>query len=45
EERVPKGGTVVESAIATVEELDQTTAAEPVSGRGPTPNPDSDPDP
>lgn len=44
EERVPKGGEVVESAIDTVQELDRTTAAEPVAGREPTPDPDSDPD-
>jgi hypothetical protein len=41
EERVPKGGEVVESAIETVQELDRTTAAEPVSGRDPTSDPDS----
>jgi 6,7-dimethyl-8-ribityllumazine synthase len=40
-ERVPKGGEVVESAIETVQELDRTTAAEPVSGRDPTSDPDS----
>jgi 6,7-dimethyl-8-ribityllumazine synthase len=44
EERVPKGGEVVESAIDTVHELNRTTAAEPVAGREPTPDPDSDPD-
>lgn len=44
EERIPKGGEVVESAIDTVEELGRTTAAEPVSDRGPTSDPDSDSD-
>jgi len=42
EERIPKGGEVVESAIETVRELDQDPAATAVSGRDPTA--DSDPD-
>jgi 6,7-dimethyl-8-ribityllumazine synthase len=45
EERVPKGGEVVESAIETVQELDRSPAAEPVSDHEPTVDPDSDPDP
>ncbi len=48
EERVPKGGEVVESAIEIVQELDRTAADpdshEPASGREPTAGPDSDPD-
>jgi 6,7-dimethyl-8-ribityllumazine synthase len=43
EERVPKGGEVVESAIETVEELDRSPVAEPVSDHDPTADTDHDP--
>ena len=45
EQRVPKGGEVVESAIETVEELARSPGAEPTSDRGPTSDQDQDSDP
>ena len=43
EERVPKGGEVVGSAIETVRELDHSPVAEPVSDHEPTADTDHDP--